>query len=50
MLAQARRRAAQLGLGGSLELVQADVEQLQLALEGRQFDTGVPGCGAPLRL
>ncbi|KAI7835960.1 hypothetical protein COHA_010159 [Chlorella ohadii] len=43
MLAQARRRAQQLGLGERtrLELVQADVEQLQAALGGRQFDTVV---------
>lgn len=44
MLAQAARRAEQLGLADSvaLRLVQADVERLQEALEERTFDTG--GC------
>lgn len=40
MLGQARRRAAQLGLGDRVQLVQADVERLQEALDGRTFDTG----------
>ena len=42
MLAQARQRAERLGLSERtrLQLVQADVEQLQAALGGRQFDTG----------
>lgn len=42
MLSQAARRAAQLGLADRLrlQLVQADVELLQAALGGRQFDTG----------
>ena len=42
MLAQARRRAAALGLDAQLPLtlLQADVEQLAAALDGRQFDTG----------
>jgi ubiquinone/menaquinone biosynthesis C-methylase UbiE len=48
MLAQAHRRAQQLGIGDSVRLVQADVERLQEVLQGQQFDTGGLAGGHPL--
>lgn len=48
MLAQARQRVQQLGIGDRISFVRADVEQLPEVLQGRQFDTGgLAGVRAP---